>query len=168
MKVDKFEIIMKILLVLCIFLIGFASSVFASMFFDVSFALNGSVFGIRNSNNESPADFVKERDILVYPDRVVIKIPGASIGRYAATGSMKPVLDERTNGIRIRPGNEDEIDVGDIITFRNDGILIIHRVIEKGHDKEGIFFVTQGDSNNVTDGKIRFSEIVYKTVGLIY
>jgi len=135
------------------------------------------VYGIENpfsgeyiisKNKDAPRDFISEQQIKVYHDRIVIYIENASIGRYASTGSMKPILDENSNGIRIVPKSEDEINVGDIITFKQNDYLIIHRVIEKGIDEQGIYFITKGDNNAVADEKIRFSEIKYVTVGLLW
>ena len=82
---------------------------------------------------------------------------------------MKPLLDEGSNGIRIVPSSEDEINIGDIITFKQNidenNYLIVHRVIEKGEDLQGTYFITKGDNNSLNDGKVRFSEIKYlKTV----
>ena len=79
-----------------------------------------------------------------------------------------PVLDKGANGIRIKPATEDDVHVGDIISFRQDGYLIVHRVIDKGTDEQGIYFITRGDNNNVTDGKIRFEDIEYVTIGVIW
>jgi hypothetical protein len=158
--------IMKTLITLMIFLIGFLSAAFASAYFDLSF--ENPVSLNRTGNNSSPSDFIEDDDILVYPDRIVILVSGASISKYAPTGSMLPLLDQGSNGIRIRPTTEENINVGDLITYKKDGKLIIHRVIEKGVDDLGIYFIPKGDNNNVSDGKIRFSDIEFVTVGLIY
>lgn len=128
--------------------------------------LNGFVFN--SSSASTPSDFVKENQIEVYADKVVIKVKNAGIGRYAPTGSMEPVLDENSNGIRIIPESEEQINIGDIITFEKNNELIIHRVIEKGIDKNGTYFITKGDNNDITDGKIRFNEIKYLTIGVIW
>ena len=47
----------------------------------------------------SPANWVKESQILVYPDRIVILVPNATMSRYAATKSMDPIFDYNANGI---------------------------------------------------------------------
>jgi signal peptidase I len=160
---------------LCIiFLFGFLSANIITYFFmyglESPFSNNFGVLNI-NSNN-APSDFIKEKNIKIYDNRVIIDIPGVSLSRYAPTGSMKPVLDEGSNGIRIIPRSEDDINIGDIITFKqdidNDDYLIVHRVIEKGEDLEGIYFITKGDNNSLNDGKIRFSDIKYLTIGILY
>ena len=81
---------------------------------------------------------------------------------------MVPIFDTGANGVGIKPKSEDELNVGDIITFRQDGNLIVHRIVEKGIDEEGWFFITRGDNNNINDGKIRFSQIDSVLVALFY
>lgn len=166
MKVDK------VLVFGMIFLMGFISANLLSFYFvyglEKPFPVNFSSFFSNNSNNEAPFDFIKENQIEVYDNKVVINVNGASISKYAATGSMKPTLDENSNGIRVIPKSEDNIHLGDIITFEQNGNLIIHRVIEKGTDNEGVYFITKGDNNNISDGKIRFKDIKYVTIGIIW
>ena len=151
-----------------IFLIGFLIANFINFYF---------VYGLENplfknfgfsDSKEAPFDFIKEDQIEVYPDKVIIKIKNPSIGRYAPTGSMVPTFNENSNGIRIKPRSEKDIHVGDIITFRQDGSLIVHRVIDIGTDKDGTYFITRGDSNSLDDGKIRFKDIQYVMVGIIW
>lgn len=152
-----------------IFLIGFISANLLSYYFvyglESPFPVNFNSF---TPNNQAPSDFVNEDQIQIYDDKIVINVPGASISKYAATGSMKPVFDENANGIRVIPKSEDDIKVGDIITFEQDSNLIVHRVIEKGMDGEGVYFITKGDNNNISDGKVRFKDVKYITIGIIW
>ena len=158
----------KTLKISIIFLVGFLSANLLSYYL---------VYGIENpfsnsfnfSNTENaPHDYIKENQIEIYQDKVVLHVDGASISRYAATGSMKPTFDENSNGIRIVPSSENDILVGDIVTYKDGDSLIVHRVIEKGTDNEGIYFITKGDNNTISDGKIRFKDIRYITIGVIF
>ena len=158
----------KILKICIIFLFGFLSANLLSYYL---------VYGIENpfsngfnlsEGKTAPQDFVKESQIQIYDDKVVINVKGASMSKYAATGSMKPTFDENANGIRIVPQSEDEINVGDIITYQSGDSLIVHRVIEKGKDSEGTYFIPKGDNNTITDGKIRFKDIKYITIAVIW
>ncbi|MFA5258457.1 MAG: signal peptidase I [Candidatus Pacearchaeota archaeon] len=161
----------KILGIALIFLFGFLAANIIQFYVTngIENPFKNVQFDITALNSkEAPHDFIEEKQIKVYEDRVVIYVKNASISSYADTGSMKPVLDENSNGIRIKPQSENEIHVGDIITFQEKDYLIVHRVIEKGTDKEGIYFVTKGDNNSVSDGKIRFKDIRYKTIGIIW
>jgi hypothetical protein len=158
---------MKIAFHFVFFLLGF---VLCGLFFlplsssEIEFPLG---FEDRYSS-ESPSDYLGEEEIIVFDNMVVIMVNDASISRYADSGSMEPVLDSNSNGIRISPENESEIHVGDIVTYRDGLSLVVHRVIERGEDAEGIYFITAGDNNDFADSKIRFSDIRYKTIGILY
>ena len=143
----------------------------------------------------TPSDYLNDSQIHIYEDQVCIDIANASFSNYAATGSMVPVLNQNANGIRIVPKNESEIHIGDLITYslrtcndtkdygigvelQNDSNItkvqicddefIIHRIVKIGNDSEGVYFIPKGDANYIPDNKIRFSDIRYKTVILIY
>jgi len=115
-----------------------------------------------------PLDRIKIKDIKVYPDKIVINIQNASLSRYADSGSMIPTLDYGANGIRIIPKNESDIKVGDIITYKKEESLIVHRVIEMGKDDNGTYYILKGDNNDKDDGKIRFNQIKYITIGILW
>lgn len=117
---------------------------------------------------EQPSNWITENNVEVHDDKVIIYVKDASISRYADSGSMLPVLGDTANGIRIKPESAGQINIGDIITFDNGGKLIVHRVIEKGTDSEGDWFVTKGDNNPETDGKVYFKDVRYVTIALIY
>ncbi len=156
----------KLLLISIIFLLGFLSA--SAINFYLVYGLEMPLMQTNNTENIAPSNYIDENQIQVYDDKVVINVENASLGEYASTGSMKPTLDENSNGIRIKPKSIDEISVGDIISFRKNNLLIIHRVIDKGKDENGIYFLTKGDNNNYIDGKVRFSDIEYKTIGVIW
>ncbi len=156
-----------------VFLLGFVAC--AVLFFGFSSGLEVpstvSGFGVLGSGFDkeiSPSDHVSEDDIIVLGDKVILNIRGVSLSNYADSGSMVPVLDKGANGIRIVPLSEDEVEVGDIVSFRIGGILVVHRVIEKGVDDEGVWFDVKGDANMIGDGRIRFEDIEYVTVGILY
>lgn len=152
-----------------VFLFGFFSC--ALIFFvgvsDLEFPASTG-FVIFEGSEEAPMDHVGEEDIIVLEDRVILKISGVTLSGYADSGSMVPVLDEGANGIRIVPSSESEVDVGDIVSFRIMEKLVVHRVVEKGEDDEGIWFEVKGDANLVGDGRVRFEDIEYKTIAIIY
>jgi hypothetical protein len=120
------------------------------------------------NTNSIPADRISQNDIEVYNDRIVIYLKNASLSDYASTKSMTPVIDSGANGIRIVPRNDEDIRVGDIVTYESFNNLIVHRVVEIGNDSEGKYFIVKGDNNLISDGKIRFSQIKYVTVAVIY
>jgi hypothetical protein len=164
---------MKILgfLKFCIvFLIGFLCANLLSYYFiygyEIPFTSDWNFTGYHT--DKAPYDFVKEDQIEILDDKIIIHVDKASISRYADTGSMVPTLDDKSNGLRIVPEKIEDIHVGDIITYQDGNNLIVHRVIEIGADNDGVYFIPKGDSNNVSDKKIRFDDIKYITIGIIW
>jgi len=125
-------------------------------------------FSFFSDNMTEPSDSVDENQIKIMKDRIILDIQNASLGRYAPSGSMLPILNEKSNGIRVPVYSEKDIKIGDIITFKTKEGLIIHRVIEIGKDDKGWYAITKRDNNPVSDGKIRFSQIKYKTIGVLW
>lgn len=118
---------------------------------------------------DSPGDHVKESQIKVYDSKIELNIKDAIWSRFEDSNSMDPFLDAGSNGIEIKPSSENEIQVGDIISYELNGDIIIHRVINKDTDEKGIYFIAQGDNNPIQDpAKIRFSQIKGILVGIIY
>ena len=84
---------------------------------------------------------------------------------------MDPVLDIGHNAIQIIPKSEDEIKVGDIISYKSEQIEgnVIHRVINIGEDNEGWYATLKGDNLRSPDpGKVRFSQVRRIVIGIIY
>lgn len=126
---------------------------------------------------KAPADYINESQIHFYEDKVCIDVANATIGRYAGTGSMIPVLNEYSNGIKVPVTNESDVHEGDIITYDDSNCtsledcannLIIHRVIKIMKTEKGTFYMVKGDANQMADRIVPFSEIRYKTVAIIY
>ena len=160
-----------IFLYLIIFLAGSLSSL--SVYYVLSLSGAEKPLGLAFSGGfaesyNAPGDWIKGDNIFVTENSIIINIKNASLSSYAPTGSMRPVLDSGANGIRVVPKSEEDIHVGDIISFKTGDSLIIHRVIEKGMDDEGVYFITKGDNNSFSDGKIRFKDIDYLTIAIIY
>jgi hypothetical protein len=153
-----------------LFILIFALGFLSAYFLNYSLLAGGleKPFGFSFAKGIAPANWIDEKDIIITDDSVIINIKNASLSKYADSGSMVPTLDKDANGIRIIPENEAQINVGDIVTYEKAGDLIVHRIIEKGQDNEGVYFVPKGDNNDFSDSKIRFSDIKYVTVALIY
>lgn len=73
------------------------------------------------------------------------------------SGSMEP---EFSAGDLIIIHNEEDYQIGDVITFNSDGGLISHRIVKQ----TGSGYITQGDANNSADGKIVLPEQIYGKV----
>ncbi|MFC2134860.1 hypothetical protein ACFLTH_09600 [Bacteroidota bacterium] len=132
--------------------------------------LNPLTFDVA-SEQPSPSDWVKNEQIEVYSDRVILDIKDAQWAVFTNTNSMDPIFDETSNGIEIVPKSEADISIGDIVSYNSeyaDG-SIIHRVIYKGQDEQGTYFIMKGDNNPTSDpGKVRFSQMNRVLVAVIY
>jgi signal peptidase I len=148
---------------LLIFSLGFISFMVINEDSLVEFPLS-----INSYEKASPSDYIEERNILVYKDRVVIMVDNPSLSKYADTNSMLPVLDIGAKGIKVVPESESEIHIGDIVSFEFEDKIVVHRIINIGRDKEGKYYITKGDNNPFAEDKIRFEDIKSKTIAIIY
>ncbi len=156
-----------VLLVLIAFTAGYVASnpaIFAVPAEIVSAEVNGKAM-----ERISPQDHVKENEISVLEDKVILNIKDASWTTFTDTNSMDPVLDIGSNGILKTPSTESDVKVGDVITYRSENGLIIHRIVKTGYDNEGWYAIAKGDNNPIEDaGKIRFSQVHGILVAIIY
>ena len=169
-----------------VFLIGFASASAISWLEEDNSAVGigtlqpemgrtqglvAAIAGSAPQERPSPADRIQESQIHVLPTTIIIDLPNAEWATFPDTNSMDPIIDKGANAIEIVPSSPDQIDVGDIISYRSEysSGIIIHRVIEKGSDNEGDFFILKGDNNDRADpGKVRFDQIERIVVAIIY
>ena len=134
--------------------------------------ITGMVAGVAGvPERASPKDRIPQKDIVVLGDRVIISLPNAQWSTFTDTNSMDPVLDEGANAIQIVPPSADDIIVGDIISYESDYAdgIFIHRVVYKGEDEQGTYFIAKGDNLPTSDpGRIRFAQIKRVVVAIIY
>lgn len=81
-----------------------------------------------------------------------------------STESMYPAIN-KGDAIIIKKINEDDIKVGDVVTFKVDEEIITHRIVGiENNGKENVY-ITKGDNNNVTDDfVISFEDIEGKQI----
>ena len=79
------------------------------------------------------------------------------------TGSMENAIQVGDIVIVKVLAKDDKIAQNDIITYKEDGFLITHRVIEISNDT----VITKGDANNTTDKPINKNQIVGKVKKII-
>ncbi|MCR4284753.1 MAG: S26 family signal peptidase [archaeon] len=151
-----------------LFLMGFVSC--AILLYIIFYAGTEIALGTGMASLEtaSPSDWIKEDDITLFDEMIILRVKGATISNYASTGSMRPTIDEGANGIRIIPEKVEDINVGDIVSFELDKKMVVHRIVARGEDDDGTYFVTQGDNATFSDGKIRFDDIKYVTIGVLW
>jgi len=119
---------------------------------------------------KGPANRISENQITIDGDSLIINIKGIMLGRFEDTNSMSPLLDKNANAILIEP-TRSSIKVGDIISYSSEEAqgIVTHRVVEVSTDEQGWYVRTKGDnSNNIDPGKIRFSQVKYVLVGILY
>ncbi len=125
----------------------------------------------RTDEVPSPSAWITDKQIGVYSQRVILDIKDPQWATFTDTHSMEPVISSRSYAIEIVPESEDQINVGDIVSYKSryaDG-TIIHRVIQKSNDADGVYFIMKGDNNPSQDpGKIRFDQIQRVVVAIIY
>lgn len=117
----------------------------------------------------SPHDWIKEKQIKVYSDKVVLELSDASWASFTDTHSMEPFINADSNALEIKPQKPEQIGLGDVISYQTQYGIIIHRVVEKGVDEQGIYYIVKGDNNQFKDPmKVRFDDIVGVVVAVVY
>jgi len=126
-------------------------------------------FGLA-SEQGSPWDRIPEQNIEMRSDGVFIKLANPQWAVFADTNSMDPVLDQGHHAIQQVPASEEDIHVGDIISYKSPmGFSVIHRVQRIGRDDSGWYAIVKGDNNPAPDPlKVRFDQITRVVVALIY
>ena len=67
------------------------------------------------------------------------------------------------------PSSETEIHIGDIISYKYEDMVLIHRVIELGKDSSGWYAITKGDNLDYNDPeKVRFNQVKGIVIGILY
>jgi hypothetical protein len=115
---------------------------------------------------EKPAFFTDD-DIKLEDGILTIDIGESYIAYFDDSSSMLPTLNHHTKAIEVTP-RKDELYIGDIISYNSGEGRIIHRIVDIGSDKEGIYYITKGDNNAAIDDKVRYEQIRGKVVVMIY
>jgi len=138
-----------------------------------------AVFQGETTKLGSPGDFVSKKDINVNSSKILIDLDHLEkqivLSNYDDSKSMFPLINNDSIGMGFRPDSSEEINIGDIISFwsfadiENKKRLVVHRVIDKGSDEKGIYFITKGDNNPKKDKqKVRFEEVDSVLIGILY
>lgn len=67
------------------------------------------------------------------------------------SGSMIPEIQI---GDVVITNNSNQFNVGDVIAFRNDSTVIVHRIIKELNVNGNLMYQTKGDNNNVADKEL--------------
>lgn len=66
-----------------------------------------------------------------------------------ASGSMYPHISK--GDVVIIEKNTDDLKIGDVIAYKYNDIVIVHRLVKITSDSKNMYFYTKGDSNNMID-----------------
>lgn len=160
---------MKYIALLIVFIVGwFANSIYSEVF-----TFEEIPKAVDKIDNVAPGDHVKEKDVEVYDDKIVLNMPFKDKkygwSRYAASGSMKPTLKEGHNGLEILKPDLEDINEGDILSYRFGKEIIVHRIVKLGYDDKGWYAITKGDANQKEDPYlVREDQIEALTIALVF
>lgn len=99
--------------------------------------------------------------ITVFPDKVIIDAPNIRYARVASN-SMSPAFTDKSKVFEMIPSSPEDIQIGDVISFREGDIVVMHRVIEIVDGK----YRTKGDANKKADELlVSFDQIEGVVVG---
>lgn len=162
---------LAVLLILCIsFVAGWETNnlIAAGNMQKIQSSQNENPENDASSERYSPYDWIKEEQIKVYHDKIVVEVPNAKWAKFSDTNSMDPVFDKEANVLQIVPEKTSDIHLGDIISYNTEEGAVIHRVVEIGYDGDW-YAVTKGDNNKNQDKeRVRFKDISKVVVGIIY
>jgi len=132
---------------------------------------NDNAFNTLNiKSNISPSLTINESQILVYETHAEIVYPNMSWFTLEPTGSMLPLANTGTYMLGVNVTDDNELHVGDIVTYNSEsGEYIMHRIINISNDENGTYYILKGDNNPIADkNKIRLNQVVFKVVSIIY
>lgn len=115
----------------------------------------------------SSHDRIKEDHLQLFSDKLIVNFPEIELASYTDTNSMDPLIDEHVTGIEIIPVSEEDIHIGDVVAYQSGNNLIPHRIMLIGEDDLGWFAILKGD-NSRTYEKVRFEQIKYVLIGVLY
>jgi len=129
------------------------------------------LFSDKAPERPSPCNRVKESQIFVTNDRIVIDFQNAEWATFTDTNSMDPIIDAEANALEYAPKSPEEICVGDIASYHtklSEGV-VIHRIVEIGFDEKGWYATFKGDNLAYKDPeRVRFEQIERVVIGIIY
>ena len=107
-------------------------------------------------DDKIPRDYRKKRaQNIVIPIIVILTIIYFYSGYFkyyviaVASGSMNPNI--KVGDIVVVDQRFDEININDVIAYKKDQVIIVHRVVKKINYKDEYLYYTKGDANNNID-----------------
>jgi hypothetical protein len=126
-------------------------------------------FEALGSERLSPRNRVVEDDLVLYDNQIRVYKDNLVLAQFNDTNSMDPLIDKGAHAIQMPVNNSDEISVGDIVAYQDGEEIVLHRIVEIDEDEQGWYAMFKGDNNSFADpSKVRFEQILYVVVGVLY
>jgi len=139
-----------------------------------------ATYGFCQDNHGTPSDWITSNDISgmynLNTHKYQVSIPNSPgnirvMGTFP-THSMLPTISDTSTVLILELEDKSQINVGDIVVFEYESLTISHRVVEKGFDSDGLYFITKGDHNCDNDmdfcGQVRPEQVMGVIVGILY
>ena len=79
-----------------------------------------------------------------------------------ASNSMKPIF-YRGDGILLEKCHPDQLEVDDIMVFKHNNIIVVHRIVDISEKNDEYYFKTKGDANDNEDNfKVEEKDVIGK------
>ena len=154
----------KYLLIISVFIMGWIAAAGYDSYLEYGKEQPYSESGVEIA---SPNDWIDKNNVEIDNNGIYINIENASLSQFTNTNSMDPLLDENANAIKIKPSQD--LKIGDIISYKINDRIVIHRIVEINEDELGEYYIVKGDNNNYPDKtKVRFEQITGVLVGILY
>lgn len=139
-------------------------------------------FAIYSILNKMVIKYEKEKEKLKKVNRVIFTIPliiafiilmilVSGIFKYKmiaiASNSMKPVFS-RGDAVIYEKIDIKELEVGDVLVFQKDNIIVTHRITKIWKQNDKYYFTTKGDNNNAEDHFTPKEENVLGRVNIVF
>jgi len=83
--------------------------------------------------------------------------------------SMLPFMDSKTTVLATEEFDFDDLKIGDIVIYEDDGFNIAHAIMSIEVDEKGKYLVMRGYNNYILDSlKVRKENIKYLVTGVLY
>ena len=117
--------------------------------------------------------FKKKISGLIFPTILIIVIVYFFSGYFhyqvvaIASGSMEKAISKGDIVVIEKfDGNVDSLEIGQILAYRYDNILIVHRIVKKKRVNNETYFYTKGDANNSIDNVAITKSMIVGTVSM--
>lgn len=127
----------------------------------------------KTKDEEIVRDYKKTNKLsLIFPTIIVVILVYFTSGYFdyyavaIATGSMKPNINKGDVVIIEKTSNYESIKVGNVLAYKYDDKIIVHRIINIIEEKGKYYFYTKGDNNNSEDNFVIYEDMIVGVVNI--